>query len=72
MAQYALTTYASELRFRSRWIVWLTIHQSWANVTEGDTCVVENTPYIAYTLDGNEFVDIVSRYMANFHGPNPY
>jgi hypothetical protein len=33
----------------------------WANVTAGSTCVVENTPYIAYGLGGDEFIDIVSR-----------
>ncbi|KAG9220804.1 hypothetical protein CCMSSC00406_0002596 [Pleurotus cornucopiae] len=32
----------------------------WANVTEGDTCIVENTFYIAYSADG-EFPDIRSR-----------
>lgn len=32
----------------------------WANVTEGQPCVVENTAYIAYTSNG-EFADIVSR-----------
>lgn len=33
----------------------------WANVTVGQTCVVENTPYIGYT-DTTEFIDIVSRH----------
>lgn len=33
----------------------------WANVTLGQSCEVENTPYIAYGVDG-EFIDIVSRY----------
>jgi len=32
----------------------------WANQTVGQTCVVENTPYIAYGASG-EFIDIVSR-----------
>ncbi|KAH9485356.1 hypothetical protein JR316_0002264 [Psilocybe cubensis] len=32
----------------------------WANVTLGNKCVVENTPYIAYGASG-EFIDIVSR-----------
>ncbi|KAL1679470.1 hypothetical protein EV122DRAFT_210057 [Schizophyllum commune] len=32
----------------------------WANVTIGETCVVENTAYIAYTA-GGEFAQIVSR-----------
>ncbi|KAJ7594785.1 hypothetical protein C8J56DRAFT_821765 [Mycena floridula] len=32
----------------------------WANVTENDPCVVENTAYIGYGGDG-EFIDIVSR-----------
>jgi len=34
----------------------------WANATLGQTCVVENTNYIAYGADGKEFPDIVSRY----------
>jgi len=34
----------------------------WANVTLGQPCVVENTPYIGYGLDGSqEFINIVSR-----------
>ncbi|KAF9461321.1 hypothetical protein BDZ94DRAFT_1167869 [Collybia nuda] len=32
----------------------------WANATLGVACLVENTPYIAYGIDG-EFIDIVSR-----------
>ncbi|KAF7361974.1 Smr domain-containing protein [Mycena venus] len=32
----------------------------WANATAGQTCVVENTGYIAYGASG-EFIDIVSR-----------
>ncbi|KAK0504880.1 hypothetical protein EDD18DRAFT_1126802 [Armillaria luteobubalina] len=32
----------------------------WANVTEGETCVVENTAYIAYGTN-QEYIDIVSR-----------
>ncbi|KAF9051028.1 hypothetical protein BDZ89DRAFT_1056921 [Hymenopellis radicata] len=32
----------------------------WANVTEGETCVVENTAYIAYGTH-QEFINIVSR-----------
>ncbi|KAH6910423.1 hypothetical protein BKA70DRAFT_1147442 [Coprinopsis sp. MPI-PUGE-AT-0042] len=32
----------------------------WANVEEGQDCVIENTPYIAYGLEG-EFINIVSR-----------
>ncbi|KDQ53542.1 hypothetical protein JAAARDRAFT_136902 [Jaapia argillacea MUCL 33604] len=32
----------------------------WANVTVGQPCVVENTPYIGYTT-GGEFINIVSR-----------
>lgn len=32
----------------------------WANVSEGEDCVIENTPYIAYGLEG-EFINIVSR-----------
>ena len=32
----------------------------WANVTEGEDCVFENTPYIVYGLD-SEFINIVSR-----------
>ncbi|KAF5389484.1 hypothetical protein D9757_004301 [Collybiopsis confluens] len=32
----------------------------WANVTEGEGCVVQNTAYIGYTASG-EFIDIVSR-----------
>ncbi|RXW25619.1 hypothetical protein EST38_g248 [Candolleomyces aberdarensis] len=32
----------------------------WANVTAGNECVVENTPYIAYGVD-IEFINIVSR-----------
>jgi len=32
----------------------------WANVTEGEQCVVENTAYIGYGTSG-EFIDIVSR-----------
>lgn len=34
----------------------------WANVTVGLPCVVENTPYIAYGPNDQEFIDIVSRY----------
>ncbi|TFK54266.1 hypothetical protein OE88DRAFT_1642837 [Heliocybe sulcata] len=33
----------------------------WANVTVGQTCVVENTAYIAYAAGGQEYLDIVSR-----------
>ncbi|KAI0790834.1 hypothetical protein C8Q75DRAFT_760909 [Abortiporus biennis] len=33
----------------------------WANVTLGLPCVIENTPYIVYTADGGEYIDIVSR-----------
>jgi len=32
----------------------------WANVTAGDTCIAENTPYTAYSPSG-EFINIVSR-----------
>ncbi|EFI28116.1 hypothetical protein CC1G_14143 [Coprinopsis cinerea okayama7 len=32
----------------------------WANETEGNDCVLENTPYIAYGIEG-EFINIVSR-----------
>ncbi|KAJ1304569.1 hypothetical protein OPQ81_005711 [Rhizoctonia solani] len=32
----------------------------WQNVTVGQTCIVENIPYIAYSTDG-EFINIVSR-----------
>ena len=32
----------------------------WANVTAGNECIVENTPYIAYGVD-LEFINIVSR-----------
>ncbi|KZW00284.1 hypothetical protein EXIGLDRAFT_562328, partial [Exidia glandulosa HHB12029] len=32
----------------------------WANVTEGQACVVENTPYIAYTNE-SEYAFVVSR-----------
>ncbi|RDB16991.1 hypothetical protein Hypma_002678 [Hypsizygus marmoreus] len=32
----------------------------WANATLGVACIVENTPYTAYGVDG-EFIDIVSR-----------
>ncbi|EJD52746.1 hypothetical protein AURDEDRAFT_158477 [Auricularia subglabra TFB-10046 SS5] len=32
----------------------------WANVTEGQPCVIENTPYIAYTADA-EFAFVISR-----------
>lgn len=34
---------------------------TYANVTVGQTCQVENTGYIAYGADNAEFVDIVSR-----------
>ncbi|KIY74312.1 hypothetical protein CYLTODRAFT_427872 [Cylindrobasidium torrendii FP15055 ss-10] len=33
----------------------------WANVTEGEPCAVENTPYIVYGVSRQETVDIVSR-----------
>ncbi|KAJ4468219.1 hypothetical protein J3R30DRAFT_3560244 [Lentinula aciculospora] len=33
----------------------------WANVTENEDCVVQNTAYIGYTASGGEFIDIVSR-----------
>ncbi|KII92094.1 hypothetical protein PLICRDRAFT_27352 [Plicaturopsis crispa FD-325 SS-3] len=33
----------------------------WANATEGQSCTVENTAYIAYGSSGEEFIDIVSR-----------
>jgi len=34
----------------------------WANVTLGLACLIENTPYIGYGLDGSEeFINIVSR-----------
>ncbi|EPQ57503.1 hypothetical protein GLOTRDRAFT_137819 [Gloeophyllum trabeum ATCC 11539] len=33
----------------------------WANVTVGQQCVVENTAYIAYGANGQEFIDVVSR-----------
>ena len=34
----------------------------WANATTGQNCSVENTAYIAYGDQGEEFIDIVSRY----------
>lgn len=34
---------------------------SWANVTLGQTCVYENTPYTAYTDSGSEYAFVVSR-----------
>lgn len=37
----------------------------WANVTLGQTCVVENTGYIVYSST-NETVDIVSRFVLSF------
>lgn len=33
----------------------------WSNMTVGQPCVVENTAYIAYGTNGEEFIDIVSR-----------
>jgi hypothetical protein len=33
----------------------------WANVTENESCVVQNTAYIGYTASGGEFIDVVSR-----------
>lgn len=33
----------------------------WANVTVGNPCVVENTPYIVYGAGDQEAIDIVSR-----------
>lgn len=33
-------------------------------MTVGNTCVVENTPYIAYSPSG-EFMNIVSRYASS-------
>ncbi|KAJ3776508.1 hypothetical protein FB446DRAFT_292119 [Lentinula raphanica] len=30
----------------------------WANVTENEDCVVQNTAYIGYTASGGEFIDI--------------
>lgn len=35
---------------------------TWANVTVGQTCEVENTAYIVYGPDDDENIDIVSRY----------
>jgi hypothetical protein len=35
----------------------------WANVTVGDPCVVENIAYVAYAASGQQFIDIVSRYV---------
>jgi len=32
-----------------------------ANVTVGNQCMVDNTPYIAYSSNGSEFIDVVSR-----------
>ena len=32
----------------------------WANVTEGESCAVENVAYIAYGTN-QEFIDVVSR-----------
>lgn len=47
----------------------------WANTTVGQGCVVENTPYIAYSTSG-EFIDIVSRYIVQFrassHSNDPF
>lgn len=37
----------------------------WANVTLGQTCIVENTGYIVYSST-NETVDIVSRFVLSF------
>jgi len=35
---------------------------TWANVTVGNDCILENVPYIAYGTDGKEeFVNVVSR-----------
>jgi hypothetical protein len=35
---------------------------TWANVTSGSTCIVENMPYIAYDQSGGtEYINIVSR-----------
>jgi len=33
----------------------------YANATLGDTCVVENVPYVGYEASGQQFVDVVSR-----------
>lgn len=35
----------------------------WQNATLGSQCVVENTAYIAYGDNDQEFIDIVSRYL---------
>jgi hypothetical protein len=42
----------------------LITERRWANVTAGASCVVENTAYTAYQPNGDEFIDIVSRYGA--------
>jgi len=34
---------------------------TFANVTVGQSCIVDNTAYIAYGADGSEFIDVVSR-----------
>lgn len=32
-----------------------------ANITAGNECIVDNTPYIAYSANGSQFIDVVSR-----------
>jgi len=33
----------------------------WANVTVGQACIIDNTPFIAYSPGSKEFIDVVSR-----------
>jgi len=34
---------------------------TFANITVGNPCTVDNTPFIGYTSNGSEFIDVVSR-----------
>jgi len=34
---------------------------NFANITVGNQCTVDNTPYIGYSTNGSEFIDVVSR-----------
>lgn len=37
---------------------------SWANMTAGESCEVEQMPYIAFGANNQEFIYVVSRYAA--------
>jgi len=47
---------------KNTWLTSLRYFSSYANVTLGNPCIVENTPYFAYAAGtGDQFINVVSR-----------